>query len=367
MKSRKHLLLIVVLAVTLLALPLCAQGQSYIGVLLDSEPLSPLLSKHLRLERDQGLRIRNVHRGGPADRAGLERDDIIIQLNGNPVAEFEVFARTISQTGVGQSVTVEIIHLGQSQDIEIVLAEKSNRFDPRYPAEPDVVRTWEPGKMFHFDPAQDHWIELNIKPHVTRHLQRSLSEQHEFHYSDGDHPISVSINGDPHDDDSSLVCKRMGKTFRSTIGKIDALPTGVRETAERALKDARRESRKKSRTKVLKNHTQALRDLVEEYPVEDWQQHTDNLLENMKYFIEKHELPKQFQDLKESQGDRLKSIEEKLDRLFQRFERLEERERGNKSTEHDSDSGTEHQEEEHKERTEIKVLRLDKSGSDDSV
>ncbi len=51
MKSRKHLLMIVVLAVTMIAVPLCAQGrgQSYIGVLLDSEPLSPLLSKHLRL------------------------------------------------------------------------------------------------------------------------------------------------------------------------------------------------------------------------------------------------------------------------------------------------------------------------------
>ena len=230
-----------------------------------------------------------------------------------------------------------------------------------------MVRTWQPGKMFHFDPAQDHWLELNIEPHVSRRLHRSLSEQYEFRYSDGDHPVTVSISGDPHASDSGLVCKRMGKTFSTTIGKINTLPTDVRDTAKRAIKEAQKDSRKKSRIRVLKNHTQALRDLVEEYPVEDWQHHTDNLLENMKYFIEKHELPKQFQNLKESQGDRLKSIEEKLDRLFQRFERLEERERGKQSTEPDSDRGTEHQEEDHKERTEIKVLRLEKTVSDNSV
>ena len=370
MKSRNRLIMIVVLTVTIITVPLYAQarGQSYIGVLLDSEPLSPLLSKHLRLEPDQGLRIRNLHREGPADQAGLERDDIITMLNGRPVVDFPEFAETISQTGAGQAVTVEIIRLGQRQEIDITLAEKSDRFDPKYPSEPDVIHTWQPGNVFHFDPAQDHWIELNIEPHLSRRLHRSLSEQYEFRYSGGDHPVSISISGDPHDSDSSLICKRMGKTFRTTIGKIDTLPADVRETAERAIREARRDSRKKSRSKVLKNHTQALRDLIEDHPVEGWQEHTVNLLEHLKYFIDEHEFPKHFQNLKESQGDRLKSIEEKLDRLFERFERFEKKkDRGTESTEPDSDHGRDHQKEEHKERTEIKVLRLEKSVSDDSV
>ncbi|MCH7918584.1 MAG: PDZ domain-containing protein [Planctomycetes bacterium] len=369
MKTQNRFI-VAALAVTLFALPLYAQarGQSYIGVLLDSEPLSPLLSKHLRLEPDQGLRIRNLHRGGPADQAGLERDDIITMLNGRPVVDFPEFAETISQTGAGQAVTVEIIRLGRRQDIAITLAEKSERFDPKYPREPDVVHTWQPGKVFHFDPAQDHWIDLNIEPLLSRRLHRSLSEQYEFRYSDGDHPVSVSISGDPHDSDSSLVCKRRGKTFRTTIGKIRTLPTEVRDTAERAVRAARRDSRQKSRTRVIKNHTQTLWDLIEDHPVEEWQVYTESLLEHLKDFIDKHELPKHFQNLKESQGDRLKSIEEKLDRLFERFERLEEKkDRGTESTEPDSDHGKDHQEEEHKERTEIKVLRLKKSVSDDSV
>jgi len=368
MKSRNHWIIGVLLA-SLLTLPLLAQshGQSYIGVLLDSEPLSPLLAKHLHLQPDQGLRIRNLHRGGPADRAGLERDDIITMLNGRPVVDFPEFAETISRTRAGRAVTVEIIHLGQRQEIDITLAEKSDNFDPKYPPEPDVVNTWLPGKMFHFDPAQDHWLELEVQPQVSRQLRKSLSEQYEFRYTDGDHTVSVSISGDPHDSDSLLVCKRLGKTFRTTIGKIDSLPADVRDTAARAVKEAARDSRQKSRSKVIRNHTQALRNLIEEHPVEGWQVHTDNLLKNMKVFIDRHELPKHYEDLKESQGERLKSIEEKLDRLFQRFERLEERDRGKRSTEHDSDSGTEHPEEGHEERMEIKVLRLEKSAPDDSV
>ena len=41
----------------------------YIGVMLDPAPLPDLLIKHLNLAPGQGIRIANIHRGSPADKA----------------------------------------------------------------------------------------------------------------------------------------------------------------------------------------------------------------------------------------------------------------------------------------------------------
>ena len=56
---------------------------------LDPEPLPELLVKHLRLEPETGLRVQNVLIGSPADKIGLEQDDLIVALNGKPVRDFE--------------------------------------------------------------------------------------------------------------------------------------------------------------------------------------------------------------------------------------------------------------------------------------
>ena len=74
----KNIAAIVMLVLFLAGSGLLAQSDSadvrpYIGVLLDTTPLPDLLVKHLGLSPGQGIRIQNVHRGGPADKAGLER------------------------------------------------------------------------------------------------------------------------------------------------------------------------------------------------------------------------------------------------------------------------------------------------------
>ena len=44
----------------------------YLGVKLDPNPLPELLVKHLNLDSDRGLLIKNIQRDSPADKAGLE-------------------------------------------------------------------------------------------------------------------------------------------------------------------------------------------------------------------------------------------------------------------------------------------------------
>ncbi|UCE47364.1 MAG: PDZ domain-containing protein, partial [Phycisphaerales bacterium] len=84
-----------VVSTALYAEPEAEDKRPYIGVLLDEGPLPDLLLKHLRLSPGQGIRIGNVHRGGPADEAGLERDDIIIGLQGEDVTDLEEFIENV--------------------------------------------------------------------------------------------------------------------------------------------------------------------------------------------------------------------------------------------------------------------------------
>ena len=50
------------IATTLSAESKAAETRPYMGVWLDTSPLPDLLSKHLGLSLDQGIRITNVHR-----------------------------------------------------------------------------------------------------------------------------------------------------------------------------------------------------------------------------------------------------------------------------------------------------------------
>jgi len=62
--------------------------RAVIGVRLDPHRLPRLLTKHLQLEQGQGLVILNVLKDSPADHAGLDRDDIILTLQGELVTDY---------------------------------------------------------------------------------------------------------------------------------------------------------------------------------------------------------------------------------------------------------------------------------------
>ena len=86
-----------------------------IGSRMDAKPLPVLLTKHLGLDEGQGVRIQNVGVGPPADKAGLERDDIIVAFEGEDVTDNEEFAKAVREREAG----VEVFNFGSAQVILI--------------------------------------------------------------------------------------------------------------------------------------------------------------------------------------------------------------------------------------------------------
>ncbi len=309
-----------------------ASERGYIGIRMDARPLPELLTKHLRLSEDQGVRIQNVGVGSPADKAGLERDDIIIALNGKDVTDNEEFARAVQKAGAGAEVSLEVIHLGERKTVKLKLASFTDDFEAKYPAEPELVESWQPGRMFRLQPDAENWIQVMPDGSmqggggfgiggwggggtIDKEVDQLLKEVRTYHYSTDGEDYSVTIEGNPNDDDAKVVVRIGGEEHTTTVGKIDKLPKKYQEAAEEALKGAR----KSVKTRVQK--WEGGRPMLPKAPdVQIWRD-----------FEKRGDLPGQFQTPQLGPGqDMFDRIEKQMRQLQERIEQLE-KERGGKS------------------------------------
>ncbi len=221
--------------------------RAWMGVLLDTAPLPDLLIKHLGLSPGQGIRIGNVHRGSPADKAGLERDDIIIGFQGKDVTDYDAFVDTVRKAGAGTEVSLAIVHLGQRQTVKFTLEPFADDVDLKYPPEPQIVKSWRPGRIFRLRPGDKNWIEIwrdglpqDLDLDVNLDIRRFFKDLYTFHHSDGE-SYTITIEGDP-DEDATITVQAGDVQYKTTSKHIDKLPEKYREPAEQALKDARKAS-----------------------------------------------------------------------------------------------------------------------------
>jgi membrane protease YdiL (CAAX protease family) len=70
---------------------------------------------------EQGVLLKDVGPGTAADTAGLRVGDVIVSLDGEPVADFAGLTRSVRKRRVGQRVVVDFIREGQARRVEAVL------------------------------------------------------------------------------------------------------------------------------------------------------------------------------------------------------------------------------------------------------
>jgi len=72
-------------------------------------------------ERVTGAVIGDVNPGGPADKAGLGRGDIIVAFEGQPIERFGQLPWLASTAGVGRTVTLRVQRMGKRFDLKVTL------------------------------------------------------------------------------------------------------------------------------------------------------------------------------------------------------------------------------------------------------
>ena len=224
-------------------------ARPYMGVLLDSNPLSALLAKHLRLDPGQGVLIRNIVVGSPADKAGLDVDDIIIKVQGQDVTSGDMLVEAIADETVGATITLEIIHLGQRKTVELTLEAPGEHRQLKYPSEPEVATTWLPGRVWRMGPGGQGWTQVPFQsiPQINPDMRGLL--QGNYTYYGGVWPdfFTITVEGDPNDQDSRVVVRASDGEHVATVGTVEALPEKYRAGAAEALKGAIQAAQLRSR------------------------------------------------------------------------------------------------------------------------
>jgi serine protease Do len=95
--------------------------RGWIGVQIQG--VTPDIAESLGLKSPEGALVAEPQPGSPAVKAGIESGDVITAVNGQAVKDARDLARKISSMSPGTSVTLGVLHSGQSKSLSLTLGE----------------------------------------------------------------------------------------------------------------------------------------------------------------------------------------------------------------------------------------------------
>jgi serine protease Do len=95
--------------------------RGWIGVTI--QELTPELSQQFGLKYSDGVLVSDVSRGGPAQRAGVMRGDIILEYNGKKVQDVGLLRNVVAQSKVGAQVPVKLLRRDKEMTVTATVVE----------------------------------------------------------------------------------------------------------------------------------------------------------------------------------------------------------------------------------------------------
>jgi S1-C subfamily serine protease len=100
--------------------------RSYIGVEAQTTPLHRRLVRFYDLPQDSGVVVVGVTEGSPAQKTGLREGDVIVSLDGKPVAGVDDLHRLLTDARVGVSSTLTVLRRTEKLELLVVPEEAQN-------------------------------------------------------------------------------------------------------------------------------------------------------------------------------------------------------------------------------------------------
>jgi serine protease Do len=95
--------------------------RGWLGVMI--QKITPDLKATLGLKDEKGALVADVIAGGPADKAGIKRGDVIVGFNGKEIRESYELPYIVASTPVGKLVKVDVIRKGERKSFEVKIGE----------------------------------------------------------------------------------------------------------------------------------------------------------------------------------------------------------------------------------------------------
>ncbi|MCF8079885.1 MAG: DegQ family serine endoprotease [Desulfobacterales bacterium] len=95
--------------------------RGWLGIVI--QDLTPELAESFGMETSEGVLIANVVEDGPAEKAGLQRGDVITALDGTPVKSAQELSRKVAGNKPGQRIELRVHRNGEKQTVNVRIGE----------------------------------------------------------------------------------------------------------------------------------------------------------------------------------------------------------------------------------------------------
>jgi len=100
--------------------------RGWLGVAI--QDITPDLAKSFNLATSQGALIGDVTPNSPAERAGVQRGDVVVELEGREIRDVNHLRNTVAQTPVGKVIKVKVLRDGKPVELSVTIGEQPADF-----------------------------------------------------------------------------------------------------------------------------------------------------------------------------------------------------------------------------------------------
>ena len=98
--------------------------RGWIGI--SAQDLTPESAKNLATETRKGILIGDVVKGGPADKAGIKKNDVVIAFQGKEVSNAATLRNEISLSPIGKDIRMVILRGGRKQEATVRIGDSKD-------------------------------------------------------------------------------------------------------------------------------------------------------------------------------------------------------------------------------------------------
>ena len=136
------------------------------------QDLSEEEADYFGIKDGKGVLVTQVFEGDPADRAGIRPKDVIVAVDGRPVATARELSLTIAGSEVGQSVAIKLFRAGEEKMVRVTLAKRDDQIaqQQREPERSETMGlqltelTPELAERLGLEPSESGLIVMQVKP-----------------------------------------------------------------------------------------------------------------------------------------------------------------------------------------------------------